>query len=406
MKNKQMLPVFLTVFIDMLGIGIIIPVIPALFFEPTSDFFTTEISNADRSVLYGWLLAAYPIMQFFGAPILGALSDRYGRKPLLMLSLFGTMVGYLLFAVALLKGSLWLLIFSRMLPGFTGGNISIVYSAIADISEGAERTKNFGFVGMAFGLGFILGPALGGLMADESVVSWFNAATPFWFTTFITGVNIALVYALFQETLREKGTRAVSFFTGFRNIAYSFKTPNLRVVFAVSLLLTLGFGFFTQFFAVALIDKFAYTEKDIGIMYAWVGVWLVITQGGLVPRLAKKYPPATLLKVTILTLAAGVFLVTIPDNIAWEFAFAPIIAISQGISAPNLISVISGQASQTQQGQILGINQSMQSFGAALPPAIGGYLAAIDVLYPLFTAAVVITLSWLVFTVFFQGNKT
>ena len=404
MKNKQMLPVFLTVFIDMLGIGIIIPVIPALFFEPTSDFFTTEINNADRSVLYGWLLAAYPIMQFFGAPILGALSDRYGRKPLLMLSLFGTMVGYFLFAVALLNGSLWLLIFSRMLPGFTGGNISIVYSAIADISEGSERTKNFGFVGMAFGLGFILGPALGGLMADESVVSWFNAATPFWFTTFITAVNIVLVYRLFKETLQEKGTRAVSFFTGFRNIAYSFRTPNLRVVFAVSLLLTLGFGFFTQFFAVALIDKFAYTEKDIGIMYAWVGVWLVITQGGLVPRLAKKYPPATLLKVTILTLAAGVFLVTFPDHIAWEFAFAPVIAISQGIAAPNLISVISGQASQTQQGQILGINQSMQSFGAALPPAVGGYLAAIDVLYPLFTAAAVITLSWLVFTVFFRGK--
>jgi len=170
----------------MLGIGIIIPVIPALFFDDGGSFFTEAMSYENRSVIYGFLLAAFPIMQFFGAPILGALSDRHGRKPMLMLSLMGTMIGYFLFAIALLYGQLWLLFFSRMLPGFTGGNISIVYSAIADVSDGPERTKNFGMIGMAFGLGFILGPAIGGILADNSIVSWFNAATPFWFTNHFT----------------------------------------------------------------------------------------------------------------------------------------------------------------------------------------------------------------------------
>lgn len=403
MKQKSLLvPIFLTVFIDMLGIGIIIPVLPALFFESSSDFFNGSLSYEERSVIYGFLLASFPIMQFFGAPILGALSDRYGRKPMLMVSLAGTMMGYFLFAIALLNGNLWLLFFSRMLPGFTGGNISIVYSAIADISEGAERTKNFGFVGMAFGLGFILGPAIGGFLADETIVSWFNSSTPFWFTTLLTLLNILLVQLLFFETLQEKGTRAVSFLTGFRNIVYSFKMPNLRVIFAVSLLLTLGFAFFTQFFAVALIDKFAFTEKDIGLFYAWVGIWLVITQGFLVPRLAKKYASSTLLKFTIFTLGSAIFLVIFPEQIGWEYAIAPLIAMSQGVSAPNLISVISNQASATQQGQILGINQSMQSFGAAIPPIIGGYLTAMDSLYPLIAAAVVILLSWAVFVLFFK----
>ena len=403
-KNALLLPIILTVFIDMLGIGIIIPVLPALFFEPTSDFFRGALSYEQRSVIYGFLLAAFPIMQFFGAPILGALSDRYGRKPLLTVSLAGTMVGYGLFAVALLNGNLWLLFFSRMLPGFTGGNISIVYSAIADISEGAERTKNFGFVGMAFGLGFILGPAIGGFLADESVVWWFNSATPFWFTTVLTFLNILLVQRLFSETLRERGLRKVSFMTGVQNILYSFRTPNLRVIFAVSLLLTLGFAFFTQFFAVALIDQFAFTEKDIGIFYAWVGIWLVITQGFFVPRLAKRYAPATLLRVTIFTLGVFVLTVIFPENITWEYALAPFIALSQGISAPNLISVISNQASPSQQGQILGINQSMQSFGAALPPIIGGYLTAMSSLYPLIAAGGIILLSWVVFVVFFRSS--
>ncbi len=382
----------------MLGIGIIIPVIPALFFDSGTGFFAETLSYEDRSVIYGFLLASFPIMQFFGAPILGALSDRHGRKPLLMISLIGTMIGYFLFAIALLRGQLWLLFFSRLLPGFTGGNVSIVYSAIADVSEGTDRTKNFGMIGMAFGLGFILGPAIGGILADSSVVSWFNPSTPFLFTTVLTLVNIILLIYLFPETLKEKGSRAVSFFTGMKNIAYSFKMPNLRSIFSVALLFSLGFTFFTQFFAVALIEKFDYTEKDIGLFYAWVGIWLVFTQGFLVRILAKKkYKPSTLLKFTMLTLSIGLLLVIFPNEVHWEYIFAPVIAISHGITTPNLLSTISAQASSEQQGSILGINQSMQSIGAAIPPIIGGYLTALNFHYPLIASTAIVFLAWLLF---------
>ncbi|MEN0045959.1 MAG: MFS transporter [Bacteroidota bacterium] len=401
-KSGILLTIFLTIFIDMLGIGIIIPVLPALFFEEGSDFFREVISQERRAIIYGFLLAAYPFMQFFGAPILGALSDRYGRKPMLMLSLFGTMIGYFLFAIALINGNLWLLFFSRLLPGFTGGNISIVYSAIADVSEGQDRTKNFGLVGMAFGLGFILGPALGGLLADETLVSWFNSATPFWFTTIITLINILLVQFVFKETLQEVDSRAVSLFTGFRNIFYSFKMPNLRTIFIVALLLSLGFTFFTQFFAVGLIEKFDYTERDIGLFFAWVGIWLVITQGVFVRQLAKRFQPSTLLQFSILTLGISVGIVIFPNNVNWEYLIAPFIALSQGITAPNLLSTISAQASPSQQGQILGINQSMQSFGAMIPPIIGGYLTALNYNYPIIVAAVIILLGWVIFVVFFR----
>lgn len=397
-KNKILLPIFLTVFIDMLGIGIIIPVLPALFFDTGTSFFAESLAYEQRSIVYGFLLASFPFMQFFGAPILGALSDKHGRKPLLMISLIGTMVGYFLFAIALLQGNLWLLFFSRLLPGFTGGNISIVYSAIADVSEGAERTKNFGMIGMAFGLGFILGPAIGGVLADSSVVSWFNPSTPFWFTTLLTAVNIILLIFLFPETLKEKGTRIVSMLTGIKNIVYSFQMPNLRSIFSVALLFSLGFTFFTQFFAVALIEKFDYAEKDIGLFYAWVGIWLVFTQGYLVRVLAKKnYEPSTLLKVTILTLSIGLLLVLFPTDVTWEYFIAPIIAISHGITTPNLLSTISTQASPSQQGSILGINQSMQSIGATIPPIIGGYLTAIDFHYPLIASASIVFFAWIVF---------
>lgn len=390
----------------MLGIGIIIPVIPALFFEADSDFFREAISYERRSVIYGFLLAAYPFMQFFGAPILGALSDRHGRKPLLIISLIGTMIGYFLFAIALLNGNLWLLFFSRLLPGFTGGNISIVYSAIADASEGAERTKNFGVVGMAFGLGFILGPAIGGVLADNTVLPWFNSSTPFLFTTLLTLLNIILVYFLFQETLQEKGSRVISLATGVKNILYSFRMPNLRAIFSVALLFSLGFTFFTQFFAVALIEKFDYSEKDIGLFYAWVGIWLVLTQGILVRILAKRnFKPTVLLQVGILTLSIGLLLVIFPGEARWEYFIAPIIAISHGITTPNLLSTISAQASPDQQGAILGINQSMQSIGATIPPIIGGYLTAINFHLPLIAAAGIVFLAWCLFMGTYKSLK-
>jgi len=264
--------------------------------------------------------------------------------------------------------------------------------------------KIFGMIGMAFGLGFILGPALGGVLADSSVVSWFDPSTPFWFTTILTLVNIILLIFLFPETLKEKGARAVSLFTGIQNIVYSFKMPNLRSIFSVALMFSLGFTFFTQFFAVALIEKFDYTEKDIGLFYAWVGIWLVITQGIFVRILARKnYQPSTLLKFSILGLSIGLLLVIFPTDVYWEYFIAPIIAISHGITTPNLLSTISAQASSEQQGSILGINQSMQSIGAAIPPIIGGYLTAFNFHYPLIAATAIVFIAWLLFL--FSAHK-
>ncbi|MFQ5448737.1 MAG: MFS transporter, partial [Saprospiraceae bacterium] len=278
-SSSPLIPIFFTVFLDMLGVGIIIPVIPTLFFDADSSFFAMEVSRDFRSIMYGLLIASFPFMQFFGAPLLGSLSDRFGRKPLLSTSLTGTMLGYLLFAYAIGTGNLVLLFISRMLPGFFGGNISIVYSAIADVSDEKSRPKNFGLVGMSFGLGFILGPTIGGILADSTLVSWFSPATPFWFTAMLTFCNIVLMRFRFRETLKTRRMTPLNPFLGFRNVATSFAVPRLRVIFTVVLLISLGFSFFTQFFSVLLIEKFSYSVKDIGFLFGWIGVWLVITQG-------------------------------------------------------------------------------------------------------------------------------
>ncbi|MEL6925098.1 MAG: MFS transporter [Bacteroidota bacterium] len=401
-NNALLAIIFLTVFIDMLGVSIVIPVIPGLFFSDTSEFFNAGVSENFRSIVYGYLVAAYPLMQFFGAPFLGALSDRYGRKPVLSVSLVGTLIGYILFAVAIIRQDIYLLFFSRLLPGFTGGNISIALSAIADISEAKDKAKNFGLVGAAFGLGFILGPAIGGFLADSTVVSWFTHATPFWVTAGLTFVNIMMVQFLFPETLREKQMTPLSFLTGFRNIATSFRTPHLRTIFVVVLLIALGFSFFTQFFSVLLFQKFSYTEKSIGLLYGWVGIWLVITQGLIVRRLSGNVAPSKILRISIIALALSIGVILLPSEAWWFYLLNPFIALSQGLTSPNLTTVVSEQASAKQQGQILGINQSMQSIGATVPPIVAGYLNALNGNLPLLAGAFFCVLGWAVFVFVFR----
>ena len=396
-KPKNSLwPIFLTVFIDMLGVGIIIPIVPALFFDLKTSILPAGMAVSTRYILYGFLIASYPFMQFFGAPVLGALSDRYGRKPLILISLVGTLIGYLVFAQAVNSHNLIIIFLARMLPGFTGGNISIIMSALSDVSNEQTRVKNFGLVGMAFGLGFVIGPALGGILADSEHVSWFSMSTPFLFTALLTFINIIFLHFNFRETLRHKRDTVINFFTGFKNIGKSFKTPHLRVIFSSVLLYSMGFAFYTQFFSVYLIQKFNYTPGQIGMLYGWVGIWLIITQGGIVRRMSGKIASKKVIPISMLGVSIVLATLLIPSNPTFFYFINPLIAIFHGMTSPNMTSVVSTQAGKSFQGEILGINQSMLSLGNFFPPIIGGFISAFNgnSSYPLMASALFVLVAW------------
>ena len=177
-ERKLLIPVFLTVFIDLLGATIVLPILAPLFLDfqhgimPMAVQAGTDMAavTRERTILFGLLIASFPLAQFFGAPLLGTWADRVGRKKVLSISLLGTLIGYILFALGIHYKLVWLLFFARILDGFTGGNISIAFSAISDVSTPESKTRNFGLIGMAFGLGFIIGPYIGGKLADPGVV--------------------------------------------------------------------------------------------------------------------------------------------------------------------------------------------------------------------------------------------
>lgn len=403
-KKNNLFTLFCIIFIDLVGVGILIPVLAPLFLDPAASIVPTSWSNEARNIALGFLIAAYPLAQFFGSPILGTLSDHHGRKRLLSLSLMGTILGYVLFAVGLYTNQLWLLYVSRILDGFTGGNIGVANSAISDMSTPETRTKNFGLVGMAFGLGFIIGPFLGGLLADPSLVSWFSSATPFWFAAGLSTINLLLVEFAFKETLKTRVAKKIHAFIGFSHLAKAVKMHKLRSIFIVIFLHSLGFCFFTQFFPVFLVQKFHFQEAAIGAMFGYIGIWIAFCQGFLTRHISKYFAPEKVLRVSMLGLSVSLFLSVLSGNVTILYLLQPILAVFEGLNFPNETSIVSKLSSAEDQGESLGITQSLRALGQAIPPIAAGFLVSVDQNLPTLTAAALILLAWAVFMIFFRSK--
>ncbi len=404
-EERSVIPLILTVFIDLLGLGIAIPVLAVVLLDPHIGILPREATMAMRTISYGLLLASFPLAQFFGAPILGALSDRYGRKPILLLSLFGTAAGYALFGLGIAVNNLLLLFLSRILQGFAGGNLSIALSAIADVSHGEKKTHNFGLVGLAFGLGLILGPFFGGKLADPRILPWFDYATPFWFASGLTLVNLILCAWIFHETLHSRTHTPITPLSGVRHLIKAFTLPGLRRMFAVIFLTTLGFNFFTQFFQLFLIQRFGFTESDIGDFIAYTGLWVAISQGLLLRPLTRRLKPRTIFAWCTFLLGICFPLLLLPERSAWLYLLVPFLAVFYGISQPVSTTIVSDMSGARSQGEMMGINQSVQSMGMAIPPIIAGFVASIHVTLPILAAGVCTLVGWAVFIAFYPRRK-
>ena len=405
-KNRSaMLPIFFTVFLDLLGLGIVIPILPAVLLNPVTGILPMEVEYATRTIIYGFLVAAYPLAQLFSSPILGALADQKGRKKILMISLFGTFLGYLIFAIGIYQKNISLLFLGRIIDGLTGGNITIAQSAISDISDEKNKTRNFGMIGMAFGLGFILGPYVGGKLSDPSIVSWFNLATPFYLSMALSLVNILLVALRFPETLKFAVKARISLLTGLVNLKKAFQYKSLRIVFLVSFLLAIGFNFFTQFFQVLLVDKFSFSQSEIGDFFAYMGLWIAITQGMILRPMSMKFKPVQILKFSMIFLAATFPFLLLPEKAFYIYLIIPFVAIFQGMTQPNTTTLVSNMAGDDEQGEILGVNQSIQSAAQAIPAIIAGYVTAVNINLPTLFAAGTTFVAWLVFRFIFLRKK-
>lgn len=411
--EKKALPiVILTIFLDVLGVGILMPVLPQLIFrifEPAGYSYHTSL------IILGWLTAIYPLMQFLSTPILGQLSDRYGRKSILGFSLFGTAIGYALFAIGIITKNIPLLFFARAMDGITGGNLSVARAVIADVSPPEKRTKNFGLIGAAFGFGFVMGPYIGARLAAPNVSffgllntpHWFGPAVPFWFTAILSVVNTLLVLFILPETHKHINTKLKMAWTkSIDNIRHAAAHPSLRVIFASEFLFWGGFTFFTTFFQILLIQKLGFKVNNVGDFFAYIGVCIALTQGLLTPRLAKRFTNRQILRVSIPGLGFALFLQTLPHNTTQLLMVAPFIALFNGLTMANISALVSLSADKKIQGEVLGIEASVQALAQAIPAIIAGYIAVLGVSVPVIVGGSVVLAGGLVFNLFYRSAKT
>lgn len=343
--------VFLTVFIDLLGFGIVIPLLP-LYAEKYHP----------SPLVFGLLMSSFSAMQFLFAPLLGRLSDRYGRRPVILVSLAGTVVGYVLFAFA---HSLTVLFVSRLLDGATGANIGTAQAVIADSTSPADRARGMGMIGMAFALGFIFGPAIGGFAVH------LGEAAP---GLFAAGLSlVACLWAFFKlpETRpRGKVASAVSLFSS-ASLLRAFRRPEIGALMLLSLVTTTAFANFESTFAQFLSLRLHAVPSTVAWFFVFVGVCSAIVQGGLVRRLVPRFGEARLVMAGCVLLIAGFLLLRLGTTAPRLLGAIAVIALGIGITTPTLSSLVSRRTAATEQGEVLGAYQAMASLGRVFGPFAG-----------------------------------
>lgn len=388
MPLGRVLPLYLVVFVGFLGYSLMITVFTPLLLDG-DELLGADASTSTRAIVLGVLLALYPLAQFAGAPVMGALSDRFGRRRVLLWSLAASAGCYALIATALHEQSLALLMAACALAGLSEANVAIAQSAVADVAPPAQRTRLFGYVYVASSLAYVAGPLAGGKLADPSLVSWFGAATPYWAVAGLLLATLGLTAVRFRETHAPRpptdarpSTRATAL-RALWNVGAAFAPGRLRPIFLANFVLYLAiFGFF-RVYPMYLVDHFDMGVSKESELIAWVAVPIVIANLGLVAWLSRRWSPWQVATRFGIVLAVFLALVVVPEPQAWLWVTLAGCALALALCLPAMASMVSAAAPPDEQGAALGANQSLQVGAEALSGLAGGLLAALSTTLPL-----------------------
>ncbi len=382
-NKKQLLTIFLIIFIDLLGFGLIIPIVPFYL----QDFLDDPNTIGQAIAL---LITAAAAMQFIFNPIWGRLSDRIGRRPILLWSMAGMAVSHAFFALA---PTLPLLFLSRIMTGIFAATVPTAMAYISDVTTEEERAKGMGLVGAAFGLGFILGPAAGGILAD---IGGFKL--PLFGASALSLVALVLAYFTLHETV-DTSNSAQRDYRRFNlsNLARALRHPTLGILFLIFFIVNLAFSNLETVFALYIDKVFNYTTKEAGYFFAMIGLISATVQGVFIGRFSKKFGEKKLIIGSLLLLGLSFILLPIFKQVVFFTIFMAFIAFSLGLHNPSVTSLISKNATKEEQGGVLGINQSFSALGRILGPLWAGFFFDhFGVGIPFLTAGVLILLAFVV----------
>jgi len=280
------------------------------------------------------------------------------------------------------------------LASINGTNFSIAQASIADVTVLKDRAKNFGLIGAAFGLGFIIGPTLGGFIAGATG----SPSSPFWLAGALGILNVMSISLFLPETnINRSEQRKFTFLRGVHNIYSAFRDVDVRPLYLANFLYVSGFTFFTSFVGILLVLRFHFAESGIGVFFGVMGLWIVFTQGVILRLLAKRYSECTILRSSLFFMMIGLSLYAIVPSIFLLYALIPVVAVSNGLSMVNMVALISKSVSASKQGAVLGINGSLMALSQGIIPLIAGFGSSITGIQgPFFAGSLLIAIAWAV----------
>ncbi len=362
MLKSPLLPIFLIVSVDVLGLTIILPLLP----------FYAEHYGASPAVV-GLLVSLYAFCQLIAGPMLGRLSDHMGRRPLLLVSQLGTFIGFLILAYA---HALWVIFLSRAIDGITAGNLSLAQAYISDVTKPEDRAKSFALIGIAFGMGFLIGPGLSGFLSK------FGYQYPIFVAAGLSATSILATYFLLPSVIPATGdnTTARKFtLLDWGNYARYFRQPGLAPLLWQFFAFTIAFSMFMSGFALFAERRYTwhgqpFGPQQVGYVYAFLGLLGVILQGGFMGLLVKAVGEVRLARAGFLFGFVGLVALAFTHSIPLLLITAAVASAGTGTIRPTVTSLITQKAGRSEQGVILGLTQSLNSVSAIAAPALAGFL--------------------------------
>ncbi|MBC8099728.1 MAG: MFS transporter, partial [Armatimonadetes bacterium] len=356
--------ILMTAFLNLAGIGIIAPVLPFIVGRYTAP--------ADAAFVGSLLFTSYSFFQFIASPTLGALSDRYGRRPILLISLLGSAVGYLIFGIG---GALWVLFAGRIIDGITGGNLSTIFAYAADITEPQERTRFFGLIGAFSGLGFVFGPAVGFLM----YTLFQTPEAPLFAAAALTLANTVWGYFAMPESLSaEKRAPSINLarLNPLTQLLNVFRIPGVRILLLATFLWAMAFASLQSNLSFLTEQQLGWDAAGTNVIFLVVGIVGIITQGVVVQRILPRFGEARLATAGMMLMGVGfvlIALIPVTKSVALVFISILFTAFGNGLILPTLRSLISATVSPREQGKIQGGNESIQALARVVGPLCPGY---------------------------------
>lgn len=371
MRRSRLAILVLFVFVDLLGYSLFLPLLP---------FFARDLGS--NPIAVGLLISSNAITQFLATPVFGRLSDRYGRRPLLIISVSGTIISFVLLA---LSGSYGMLLFSRLLDGLLGGDISLARAYIVDVTDEKSRAKGLGMIGAAFGLGFIIGPVMGGVLSNAAgltnlMASWglSRFAAPALVAALLATINLLLVLFLLPESLtsEKRAELRASTSTGFTLSALSeaLRRPCVGILLNVRFYYGLAFGLFTANFALYADYRLGLTDRETSYILTYVGLVIVLIQAFAIGRLTSRFRDRTLLYGGLLMLTFGLLAWALVPNVGLLLVVMAPLALSSGLLNTIANSALTKAVPPEEVGGMLGISASLDSLTRILAPLLGGVL--------------------------------